>query len=115
MFHCKHIMRRNLIKILVIVTILLSGCQQKNAAREWKESDGLIPDSTTAVKIAEIIWLNVYGENVLDTKPYKAKLIDNKVWIVEGTLNKGADYDGGTPYLEIQKDNCKVIGISHSK
>lgn len=74
--------------------------------------EGYVPDSTTAIKIAEAIWLPIYGEGIYKKKPFVARLKDGKVWIVEGTLLEGK---GGVPYIEIQKKDCRVLKVLHGK
>lgn len=73
-----------------------------------------VPDKETAIKIAEAIWFPIYGTKIYDSRPFVAKLKDNKIWIVEGTLKK--EYNvGGVPYIEIQKKDCKVLKVTHGK
>lgn len=76
------------------------------------EYDGFVPNEITAIKIAEAIWLPVFGEEINSYKPYEAQLKDGKVWIVRGKLKSGL---GGVPYIEIQKSDCKILKISHGK
>ncbi len=71
-----------------------------------------VPSEEVAIKIAEAIWLPIYGEKVLRYKPYKATLKDGKLWVVRGTIGKGL---GGVPYIEIQKSDCKVLKVTHGK
>jgi hypothetical protein len=99
-------------KIIICISLFTLGCQSENTRKEWNDKDGLVPDSVTAIKIAEIIWVNIYGNSVLETKPYKTTLRKDNIWIVEGTLN---NKDGGTPYIEIQKDSCKILKVIHTK
>jgi hypothetical protein len=51
----------------------------------YRPPNGFVPDKETAIKIAEAVWLPIYGESVLSQKPYEVMLIDEKIWIVEGT------------------------------
>ncbi|MBN2007788.1 YbbC/YhhH family protein [candidate division KSB1 bacterium] len=78
-----------------------------------RPKDGFVPDKDTALKIAEVIWLPIYGKSIYDSKPFTAKLKNDSVWIVEGTLPD--DWDGGVPYIEIQKSDCKILKVYHSK
>jgi hypothetical protein len=71
-----------------------------------------VPDSLTAIKIAETIWLPIYGEKIYKNQPFKAKLI-NEVWFVNGTLPNG--FKGGVPCIEINKYDCKVVKVYHGK
>ena len=71
-----------------------------------------VPDGETAIKIAEAIWLPIYGKKIYDNRPFIAKLRDSSVWVVEGTLNSAK---GGVPYMEIQKSDCKILKVFHGK
>lgn len=76
--------------------------------------DDYVPDEKTAIKVAEAIWLPIYGDGVLDKKPFKATQSDDgKVWIVKGTVPKGML--GGYPIAEIRKSDCKILRVSRSK
>jgi hypothetical protein len=46
-----------------------------------------VPDKKTAIKIAEAIWLPIYGEDIYSQKPFVAQLINDKYWEVTGTLH----------------------------
>lgn len=100
------------IKLPLIAFLLINGVNCKTF-RNMENTIDYVPNQETAVKIAEAIWLPIYGEKVLSFKPYKAVLKDNTVWIVEGTLPKGMK--GGTPYIEINKEDCRIIKVTHGK
>ena len=72
-----------------------------------------MPNKETAIKVAEIILVPIYGEDILKKKPFSARLINNKIWRVEGTTD--LDKIGGVPIVEIQKCNCKILSVSHTK
>ena len=72
-----------------------------------------VPNQQTAIKIAEAVWLPIYGESVLKEKPFNAKLIADSVWVVTGTLPDG--FFGGTAYIEIQKADCKILKVTHGQ
>ena len=48
--------------------------------------DGCVPDDTTAIKIAEAVWVSVYGESVYEKRPFNAELLGDTVWAVAGSL-----------------------------
>ena len=73
---------------------------------------GLVPNAETAIKIAEAVWLPIYGGAVLKKKPFVARLV-NDVWVVEGTLP--TESVGGVPLAEISKKDGKVLRVSHGK
>src|SRR6516164_11802902 len=67
-----------------------------------KPKGGFVPDSATAIKIAVAVWEPIYGQKqIADEKPYRAKLLTNTVWKVEGSLP--ADTVGGVATAFIAK------------
>lgn len=85
-------------------------------SRNLEPSNGvtkdLVPNEETAIKIAEVILLSIYGEKIYTNRPYSIEL-RNGVWIIEGTLPK--NYQGGVPYIEIQKKDGKILKVIHGK
>lgn len=77
-----------------------------------ESTGGYVPDKTTAIKIAEAIWLPIYGNKIFNNKPFIADLRGDSVWVVQGTLKSGK---GGVPYIEIQKSDCKILKVIHEK
>ncbi len=98
--------------LILSLTFLFFSLITKQKRIYDPEIDGFVPNEETAIKIAEAIWLPVYGEEIINYRPYYAKLINGKVWIVKGRLKSGL---GGVPYLEIQKSDCKILKINHGK
>lgn len=94
---------------LIFIFINLANSQTSG----YVPKEGFVPNAETAIKIAEAIWLPIYGEEIYSERPFVAKLNKNGNWIIQGTLPKG--YDGGTAYAEIRKKDCKVIKVFHSK
>ncbi len=80
--------------------------------RGYVPTEGFVPNEETAIKIAESILVPIYGEQVLKKKPFIVKL-DENIWSIKGTLPKG--YLGGVPYIKIQKSDCKILMVGHSK
>jgi len=75
---------------------------------------GFVPNEETAIKIAKAVWIPIYGKRILFKKrPFVATLVDNEVWVVEGTLRKWLL--GGVPYIEIRKDDGKILKVTHTK
>jgi hypothetical protein len=101
--------------ILVIGLVFVSNqmCQTKEDVQNLKNNsyNGFVPNQETAIKIAEAIWLPIYGKEIYSKKPFKVTLQNDSIWIVEGTLNRGK---GGVPYIEIQKKDCKILKVIHS-
>jgi hypothetical protein len=107
------------LSLSVITSLILSfllGChssEEGNQNSSGKKNDGYVPDALTAKKIAEAVWLPIYGTSVLDEKPYQARIIGDSVWIVEGVLDHGKS--GGTAYIEIRMKDGTVLKVTHGK
>jgi hypothetical protein len=84
---------------------------------------GYVPDSATAVKIAEAVLIPVYGkEHIESERPFTAEL-NNGVWTVAGTLRcsdgKGGITTrlcvGGVATVKISKSDARVLFMIHYK
>jgi hypothetical protein len=89
------------------------GQKQDPTNASEKKYNGYVSNEETAKKIAEAIWLPIYGSSIMDERPYKAKIVGDSVWIVEGTLQAGKY--GGTAYIEIRMNDCKILNVTHGK
>ena len=86
-----------------------------------------VPDKITAIKIAEAVWLPIYGNSIYEKKPFVAYLIGDTIWHVHGSLPESkikTDTNGdtiiflnlgGVPNVYIRKDNGTIIDVYHSK
>jgi NTF2 fold immunity protein of polymorphic toxin system component len=91
-------------------------------AQSYTPKDGFVPDSTTAVKVAEAVLIPVYGKEKIESeRPLKATL-ENGVWTVEGTLHcpdgKGGVTThcvGGTAEVKLSKADGRVLKMIHYK
>ena len=72
-----------------------------------------VPNEETAIKVAEVILVPIYGNSVLNERPFSAELKGN-VWTVTGSL-KSDSQKGGVAIIEIQKSDCKIISVTHGK
>lgn len=74
--------------------------------------NGLVPDEQTAVRIAEAVWLPIYGEGIYQKKPFVARL-NGDAWIVKGSLP--IKMLGGVPLIEISRTDGRVLRVTHSQ
>jgi hypothetical protein len=101
-------------KLLFIGVMLLALTMAFSLERnQYIPKEGFIPNEGTAIKVAEAVWLPIYGDRIYKSKPFKAVLRDSAIWIVEGTLKE--NQKGGYPYIEIQKSDGKILKVTHSK
>ena len=98
-------MKKGVIIVMIILCFIVSvGVFMKNKMEKnypTPEKIVYVADEKTAINIAKSIWLPTYEKKVLDEKPFHATLKNDSIWVVEGTLEEGAD--GRTAYAEIQK------------
>jgi hypothetical protein len=81
--------------------------------------DGYVPDEATAVRIAEAVFIPIYGEkHVRSERPFHATLKDG-VWTVKGSLGKppkpGDIVVGGTMVAEIERATGCIKSVYHLK
>jgi hypothetical protein len=91
------------------------------ACGQVSPKEGFVPDSDTAIKIAEAVLVPVYGKTKVDSeKPFTAGLKGN-VWIVSGTLHCPNEIagtivcKGGVAEIEISKSDARVLSMGHGK
>jgi hypothetical protein len=78
----------------------------------YRPPAGYVPDAETAMKIAEAVWLPIYGERVLEKRPWRARL-EGDAWRVEGSLPLASA--GGVPLALIAKATGEILRVSHGK
>ena len=82
--------------------------------RGYIPPNGFVPDSKTALKVADAILTAVYGEQeIAKEQPLKVALVDKELWMVWGTLDKR--YLGGTAVVKVSKKTGTVVFLSHGQ
>lgn len=99
--------------LLALFILLNTSFNNVNSTSHQTPNRDYVPNAECAIKIAEAIWLPIYGKAIYDSRPFTAVLRGDTVWVVEGTLPKRML--GGTPYIEIQKSDCKILKVTHGK
>jgi hypothetical protein len=99
------------------IVILLTAAN----AQSYTPKDGFVPDSTTAVKVAEAVLIPVWKEKIESERPFTATL-KKGVWTVDGTLHcpdgKGGmttNCMGGTAEVKLSKADGRVLKMIHYK
>jgi hypothetical protein len=95
-----------------VIPVDADAASESPGPHSYASAEGYVPDAETAVKIAEAVWLPIYGERVLEKRPFKARL-NGEIWTVEGSLPKGRL--GGVPLAEIRKSDGAILRVSHGK
>jgi len=105
-----------------LLTVLFAAVATCQTDVGYVPKAGCVPDSETAVKIAEAVLVPVYGKTQIESeRPFTAKLKDD-VWTVGGTLRcpdgKGGVTtlcDGGVAVVKISKNDARVLYMIHGK
>ena len=85
-------------------------------------SEGYVPNSDTALKIAEAVLIPLYGKEQIESeKPFTATL-ENDVWTVAGTVwcsdghgGRTTRCMGGAAVVKISKIDAHIISMIHYK
>lgn len=87
--------------------------------------DCVLKNEATVIEVAEAALFESYGEDkIKNERPYNIKLVDNKIWVVTGSLNQGLldkllhggmPKFGGVFEIEINAKNGKIINMIHYK
>ena len=72
--------------LLILILTTASSIFSENNLDCYKPKNGFVPNKETALKIAEAVWLPIYGKSIYNEKPFKATLLNGQIWQVEGTL-----------------------------
>jgi hypothetical protein len=79
----------------------------------YKPPRGYVPDERTAVAIAEAVLMPIFGAGqIAQERPFHAVLHGN-VWEVAGSLPPG--WDGGVAFVQINKDDGRILRVTHGK
>ncbi len=97
--------------ILCISIFCLISISISSSSYEDKGSQPII-NKKLALQIGELILDNKYGNTMKKEKPLS--IIDHdSAWFIHGNLPK--NFLGGEGYIEIDKRNCKILRLGHSK
>ena len=110
-------------RILALTTIgvlCLAGpsAAQTTAPHSYVPPKGFVPDSATAVRIAEAVWIPIYGAEQIASEHPIVAVLRGDTWIVTGSLPTpppGADMAGGVAVAEIAQQDGRILRVSHGK
>ena len=110
-----------LLSITVVLFCALTLCNaQTDYWQQFREppEKGWVPNEATAIKVAEAVWLPVFGDEIYDYWPFTATLSEDSIWTVQGTLENISSnvlVAGGVPFVEIRKSDCKILILYHGE
>lgn len=120
---------KNLLFFLILFYIFCTGLNAQDVKKSQEIdpdiesklvvwiSEGFVSNEEVAIKIAEAVLVNVYGEQVLENRPFIATLTnDGTVWYIKGTFPHSDGYwAGGVPHIKIAKSDGRILGFIHGK
>lgn len=114
----RYLILGGLIVIIIVGVIMLvhvfASNGTTNVNKGYIPEEGYVPNEATAVKVAEAVWLPIYGENIYKKQPFIAKYDEKEnCWIVNGTLPP--DTFGGVPEIKISKSTGEILFVYHGK
>lgn len=91
-------------------------------AQSYVPKLGFVPDSATAIKIAEAVLIPVYGQGKVESeRPFTANL-RHGIWTVAGTLHclgtksgVATDCSGGAAEVKLSKKDGHILKVIHYK
>ena len=106
-------------KALFAVALLSAATLSARAQERSARSKDFVPDEATAVRIAEAVFIPIYGEKHMKSeRPFHARL-EGDYWIVSGSLpkpkNKNFIMLGGTMMAEINRSTGEIRAVYHLK
>ena len=84
-----------------------------SAQDSYKPKEGFVPDKETAIRIAEAIWIPIYGKGAIESQKPLVASLKGSVWTVTGTLPQGLK--GGVAIAEISKKDGRILRVIHEK
>jgi len=104
------------VTIAALIAVVLTACESSSRVADStaiaQPKININLDESSAVQIAEIILVRVYGKQVLNEKPWQVTTTD-RTFTIEGSFPEG--YKGGVASLHINRANAEVISIVHEK
>ena len=109
--------------LIVLISVCVASMARVPGNAQTKERENRLKshvnpvnldlDEASAVKIAEVICVRVYGERVLAQKPWVVKMEQAEtVFHISGTPR--TKY-GGVVEIRLQRSNAEVVSIRHGK
>jgi hypothetical protein len=105
---------RSIMLVVAIGIATADGAATSQSTASFIPPNGFVPDAATASRIAEAVWIPIYGEKAIATeKPFKATLRGD-VWTVSGKdLPPGAT--GGVAEADISKRDGRILRVIHGQ
>ena len=100
--------------VAVALAAVLWAQRARSAGAAFVPKNGFVPDAATAGRIAEAVWIPLYGDKrIFSEKPFNVTL-HGGVWTVTGKdLPRG--WDGGVAEADISKRDGRILRVIHGQ
>ena len=107
-------MTRQKLILLVAPAIAVTGIAFSQSTASYVPPNGFVPDAATASRIAEAVWIPIYGESHISAeKPFKVTL-KGDVWTVSGK-DLPRNSQGGVAEADISKRDGRILRVIHGQ
>jgi hypothetical protein len=104
----------SIVLLTALSVILLSMVASPQSRETYTPPNGFVPDAATAMRIAEAVWIPIYGEaHIAAQKPFKASL-KGDVWTVTGK-DLPPQSPGGVAEADISKRDGRILRVIHGQ
>jgi hypothetical protein len=106
---------------LVMLVLNLTSCMV------LKTKQSSFVNEKSALRIAELELQKVYGNSICNKAPFRAELIGDSIWHIQGSLPPISTYVnnfgdtvlsvtiGGVPHVFLNKSDGRILNIYHTK
>jgi len=99
-----------LIAVFAVVASLFTLHEVRRSTTTQQE---FVPNKETAIRIAEAVLFQIYGEQQIEKEiPFDA-ILRNGIWIVKGSLS--GDSLGDVVMAQISQGDGRILRVSHGK
>jgi len=116
--NCRIALCAFLVTALIVTALIAATVDSVRTSVQRIPKNGYVPDAATATRVAEAIWLPIYGSSIYDHKPFVAEIVGDSLWHVTGRIpasGKAIEVDGGVIHAWIRKRDCCILGINREK
>ncbi len=101
--------------VLLGVAIAIGASAARSQSNEsYVPPNGFVPDALTASRIAEAVWIPIYGQQQIQAeKPFRVTL-KGDVWTVTGK-DLPRNTFGGVAEADISKSDGRILRVIHGQ
>jgi len=106
-----------------VLLVVGAGCAARSRSEDvpharadrpsYRPPQGMVPDSATAIRIAEAVLTPIYGARNIDRQRPLVARVQGDVWSVVGSLPTGAV--GGVAEIEISRVDGRILRLIHGR